>query len=139
MKSKTLIVVILLSLLITIPIFSQESKNYNQIVQTEFGIDSKKNYSGADLIEIIAICLEEKDIAIETAYNEGYKSGVLEYSPDVEYYKKQCELLELNNETLKQQVRSVEINNIKNDLICFSVGSLLGGITGCIITLKSVP
>ena len=139
MKLKILIAAILLNSLITIPIFSQESKNYNQIVQTEFGIDSKKSYSGKDVIEIIAICLEEKDKAIEDAYAEGYKQGVYEYSPDVEFYKKQVELLNRNNEILKDTIHDIRHKNSVENITCFSLGFLSGGVTGGLITLKLVP
>ena len=139
MKSKTLIVTILLNLLITIPIFSQESKNYNQIVQEEFAIDLKKNYKGADLVEILAICLEEKDIAIEKAYAEGYKQGVLEYAPDVDYYKKQADLLKKNNDLLKDSIHDMNKSNSLKNLSCFGLGFLSGGITGGLITLKLIP
>lgn len=139
MKSKILIAAILLNLLIIIPIFSQESKNYNQIVRTEFGIDLNKNYSGEDVADIIAICLEEKDIAIEEAYAEGYKQGVLEYAPDVEYFKKQTELLNRNNEILKDTIHDIRKNNSVENITCFGLGFLSGGITGGLITLKLIP
>lgn len=42
---------------------------------------------------------EETDKSIEQAYNKGYKQGLLEYAPQVEYYKTKYE----SEEELKLQ------------------------------------
>lgn len=136
MKSKKLTLTLLLIILTAAPIFTQESKNYKKTVQTEFGIDLKKSYSGEQVAEIIAICLEEKDMAIATAYEEGYKTGTLEYKPTLELYKRKCALLQQNNNSLKTQLEYKDQNSIQKYVTTFSAGFLAGGITGGIIGYK---
>lgn len=136
MKSKKLTVVILLTILLTMPVFNQESKDYRKIVQDEFGIESNKNYNGEDVIEFIAICLEEKDKAIESAYYEGYKKAAEEFKPDLEYYKLRAASFEDNYNALIKQNNSRIKNNILLSVSSFSVGFFVGGAAGGIIGYK---
>lgn len=136
MKSKRLTVAILLTILLTLPVFSQESKNYRKIVQDEFGIESNKNYNGEDVIEFIAICLEEKDNAIETAYYEGYKKAAEEFKPDLEYYKLRAISFEDNYNIMKERYDKKTKNGILYSISTFSVGFFLGGAAGGIIGYK---
>lgn len=130
MKSKKLPLVILLVILILPPIFAQEKKDYKALVQTEFGIDLKKSYSAEQLIDALAICLEEKDIAIDTAYNEGYKIGTLEYLPQLEAEKKKNSLLQQNYDILKTSYEYTTSEKMILGINCFSGGLLVGGIIG---------
>ena len=139
MKLKTLTVLILLNSLITMKIFSQESKNYKQIVLNEFGIDLKKNYNGETVAEIIAICLEEKDTAIETAYNEGYKAGVIEFKPEIEALKTRINLLNENNDYLKTIIQDNRKTDFKQNILFSGLGFAAGTVTGCILIKSLSP
>lgn len=136
MKSKKLIAAILLTILLIMPVFSQESKNYRKIVQDEFGIESNKKYNGEDVIDFIAICLEEKDNAIETAYYEGYKKAAEEFKPDLEYYKLRAISFEDNYNIMKERYDRKTKNGILYSISTFSVGFFLGGAAGGIIGYK---
>lgn len=136
MKLKTLIVAILLPILLNPMIFSQEKKDYRSLVLTEFGIDLEKSYSADQLVDALAICLEEKDLAIETAYNEGYKIGVLEFEPELEAEKKKNSLLQQNYDLLKAAQEYSATEKIMLGVNCFSGGLIVGGIVGGLCGFK---
>ena len=50
-----------------------------------------RNYTGQEVQELLDIVVEEAEKSITEAYNAGYKQGVLEYKPDVAYWKTQAE------------------------------------------------
>lgn len=122
MKLKTLP---LLMLLLTVPIkmmSAQQSATNNQILENELGIDLTKTYSATDVIELCSIILEEADVSIKNAYNEGYKQAVLEYKP-------QLTLTENNYAKLKN-------NNVKYIVISGSAGIAVGFISGLLVGIK---
>ena len=59
----------------------------SKIFLPDYEIGLKTNYSTAELLEILDIVLEEAEKAIEHAYAEGYKAGLLESLPEKEYYR----------------------------------------------------
>ncbi len=115
----------LLMLLLTVPIkmmSAQQSATNNQILENELGIDLTKTYSANDVIELCSIILEEADISIKNAYNEGYKQAVLEYKP-------QLTLTKNNYAKLKN-------NNVKYIVISGSAGIAVGFISGLLVGIK---
>ncbi len=115
----------LLMLLLTVPIkmmSAQQSATNNQILENELGIDLTKTYSANDVIELCSIILEEADISIKNAYNEGYKQAVLEYKP-------QLTLTKNNYAKLKN-------NNVKYIVISGSAGITVGFISGLLVGIK---
>lgn len=115
----------LLMLLLTVPIkmmSAQQSATNNQILENELGIDLTKTYSATDVIELCSIILEEADVSIKNAYNEGYKQAVLEYKP-------QLTLTENNYAKLKN-------NNVKYIVISGSAGIAVGFISGLLVGIK---
>lgn len=86
----------LLLILVTLPNIWSESLANNQTLENEFGIDLIKNYSGAEVVELLNIVVEEADFSIEKSYAEGYKQGILESSSNIarltylnDYYKEE--------------------------------------------------
>lgn len=57
----------------------------------KFRLDSTKSYTAQEVQEFLDIVVEEAEKSITEAYNAGYKQGVLEYKPDVAYWKTQAE------------------------------------------------
>lgn len=115
----------LLMLLLTVPIkmmSAQQSATNNQILENELGIDLTKTYSATDVIELCSIILEEADISIKNAYDEGYKQAVLEYKP-------QLTLTENNYAKLKN-------SNVKYIVISGSAGIAVGFISGLLVGIK---
>ena len=112
-------------LLLTVPIkmmSAQQSATNNQILENELGIDLTKTYSATDVIELCSIILEEADISIKNAYDEGYKQAVLEYKP-------QLTLTENNYAKLKN-------SNVKYIVISGSAGIAVGFISGLLVGIK---
>lgn len=100
-----------------------EKKNNSE---NEFGIDLNKNYSGAEVLELIEIVMEEAEKSITQSYQEGYKQGVLEYKPDMEYYKMLYESIkDQNKKTLWQ-----------NNLLSLSIGLIAGTYGGFLLTTQ---
>lgn len=52
--------------------------------------------------ELLNIVVEECDASIDEAFNEGYKSGLLEASPDVEYWRVKAEGYENKLSSMKK-------------------------------------
>ncbi len=62
---------------------------------SEFKIKLQKQvYSKAEVEKICAIFQTELNISIDTAFNEGYKQGLLASAPDAQFYKTLSEDLE---------------------------------------------
>lgn len=70
--------------------------------------------------------LEESDISIQNAYQEGYKQATVELSPEVDYWKYLYENNQKNNRK----------NNIKNYFYGLGSGVIIGGCTFGILSLK---
>lgn len=47
----------------------------------EYGIDLTRKYTGVELNNLFKIVFEEVDVSIDTAFSEGYKSGLLDCEP----------------------------------------------------------
>ena len=84
---KRQIVICLLLIALIAQSITAESRTSSRIFWEGLEIDLEKSYSAKELFEIIDIVLEESAIAIEHAYAEGYKAGLLESLPEKEYYR----------------------------------------------------
>lgn len=72
---------------------------------------------------MLQIVCEEADESIDKAYKEGYKQGVLEYAPQVEYFKSKFE--------------SEEEYNFQKNFSYFGVGLFIGTlITGLYLSIN---
>lgn len=126
MKLRTLLLVLLLIILPIKNLSAQQSNNTNQTTNNELGIDLTRSYSADEVLEIVNIILEEADAEIESAYEKGYKQGVLDYAPKVAYWKTLYE---------EQEKNSLQ-NYITVGSISFGLGFLIGGLTGYFIQIK---
>ncbi|MEL5721268.1 MAG: hypothetical protein P1P59_09140 [Treponemataceae bacterium] len=84
----------------------------------------KTVYEKAEVETILKIILEETDVAIDKAFAEGYKQGLLLAKPDAEYFKVFAEELQKENARLqRRQWWTIPV-------------AIIGGITtGVVITL----
>lgn len=99
-KLKTQLLMILLLNLVMQPLSAQQSQNSKTDSENNFGIEPQSYYQGTKIIELLTSIETEASTAIEEAYKEGYKAAVLEYKPDLEYYKTLAEGLEIKLETI---------------------------------------
>ena len=56
-----------------------------------FNLESTKSYTAKEVQEVLDIVIEEAEKSITEAYNAGYKQGVLEFKPEVSYWKAEVE------------------------------------------------
>ena len=59
--------------------------------EMKFTLDSTKSYTAQEVQELLDIVVEEAEKSITEAYNAGYKQGVIEFKPDVSYWKTKAE------------------------------------------------
>lgn len=109
---------------------------YRKTAQDVLGIKSNQNYNGSIVIDIVAICLEEKDVAIADAYAEGYKKATLELKPDLNMYKNRCLALQDNYNELLTKYELTKTNGLKQTLIFTSGGLVIGLLGGGYIGYK---
>ena len=83
--------VILLLLPLVLTLYAEKSNPLPNVSGSKFGIDLTRNYTGQEVQELLDIVVEEAEKSITEAYNAGYKQGVLEYKPNVAYWKTQAE------------------------------------------------
>jgi len=118
MKLKKLVLMILLILTMITKLWSLEFNSKKTNSENKFNIDSTKNYTADEVEELIDIVIEEAETSIEKSYKEGYKQGVLQFEPEVEYYKTLFEELKKD-----QQNQNLQIT-IKSVGIGFAIGSI---------------
>ena len=66
---------------------------------------TNETYSKEEVEKIVSIFESELITAIDSAYNEGYKQGLLEVAPDYSFYKTMAEEVQVQNAQLKKQKR----------------------------------
>lgn len=87
MRLKALLLTLLFLTLTTQTSFAQKKIESEPTSENEYGIDLAKSYTGSDLLELIQIVEQEAEQAIDHAFNEGYKQGLLAAAPDAEYWR----------------------------------------------------
>lgn len=87
MKLKALLLTLLFLTLTTQTSFAQKNTKSETIFENEYGIDLDRSYTGSELLELIQIVEQEAEQAIDKAFNEGYKQGLLSAAPDAEYWR----------------------------------------------------
>ena len=120
MRLKALLLTLLFLTLVTQTSFAQKKTESSQSSESEYGIDLTRNYTGSEVLELIQIVEQEAELAIDKAFDEGYKQGLLAGVPEAEYWKVRSENLES------------EITRLKRDRWIFAFGGFGAGlITGC--------
>ena len=82
---------ILLLLPLVLTLYAESVNLLPNASEMKFRLDSTKSYTAQEVQELLDIVVEEAEKSITEAYNAGYKQGVLEYKPDVAYWKTQAE------------------------------------------------
>ena len=82
---------ILLLLPLVLTLYAEKSNPSPTASGSKFGIDLTRNYTGHEVQELLDIVVEEAEKSITEAYNAGYKQGVIEFKPDVSYWKTKAE------------------------------------------------
>jgi hypothetical protein len=104
-RLKTLPPLIWLTLLLTRPIFAQTPKQSPEGSANVYGIELESSYPGTTLLELMKTAEEEIDAAVDEAYAEGYKAGVMEYAPEAALYKALTTSMEKTLETERKKSR----------------------------------
>lgn len=119
MRLKTLLPLSLLLTLATQTHSAQQKTESRQISASGYGIDLLRNYSGSEVAELLQIVEQEAEAAIDHAFDEGYKQGLLASAPDAEYWR------------IKAGQYETEIMRLKRKRWLFALGGFGAGfITG---------
>ena len=94
MKLRILLPLILLPVLTMQMLSAQQKTESKQTLESEYGIDLKKSYTGSEVIALIKLVESEAEQAVDRAFDEGYKQGLLSGVPEAEYWKTRCSQLE---------------------------------------------
>jgi hypothetical protein len=83
---KTFPLLILLTLLLIPAGFAQTPEQSPESSVSAFGIEPGKLYQGKVILELMETADEELTAAVDEAYAEGYKAGVIRYAPEAALY-----------------------------------------------------
>lgn len=67
--------------------FAESRTESSRTSASEYGIDLTRSYTGSEVAELIQIAEQEAEAAIDRAFDEGYKQGLLASAPEAEYWK----------------------------------------------------
>lgn len=128
MRLKTLPLMCLFLTLATQRNYAQSKTESRQISASEYGIDLARNYSGSEVAALIQIVEQEAEQAIDRAFDEGYKRGLLASAPEAEYWR------------VKASRYETEITRLKRERWLFAFGGfgagfIVGGDLGFSIRL----
>jgi hypothetical protein len=102
---KKLIALPLLLIALTLPSTASEPTTLKTDTANEYGIESGKTYTSDEVSVFLDIATEEADKAIEQAYADGYKAGLLVAAPSESYWRELS--ASLQNDLTKEQRRIV--------------------------------
>lgn len=129
MKLNKPLLTFLCLMLITQASYSQQKTESKKTSGNEYGIDLNRNYKGSEVLELLQIVEQEANLAIDSAFNEGYKQGMLAYAPEVEYWQTRAFQLQEEISKLKKDRWLYAVGG-------FGVGFLFGGGFGLTIRLQ---
>lgn len=129
MKLNKLLLTFLCLMLITQASYSQQKTESKKTSGNEYGIDLNRNYKGSEVLELLQIVEQEANLAIDRAFNEGYKQGMLAYAPEVEYWQTRAFQLQEEISKLKKDRWLYAVGG-------FGVGFLFGGGFGLTIRFQ---
>lgn len=90
-KSRILLLMSLLLLPATQTLYAESGNPSPSVSGMKFSLESSKNYTAKEVQEILDVVIEEAEKSITEAYDAGYKQGVLEFKPEVSYWKAEAE------------------------------------------------
>ncbi|MDR1315251.1 MAG: hypothetical protein LBK13_00135 [Spirochaetales bacterium] len=120
MKSKILLPLLLLMLILPQMGYAQQPAESNAGPDNDYGIESEKLYPGWLVLEMLAAAESELEEAADEAYAEGYKAASLRYAPEEGYWKSIAESAVREN--------SVFPDRIISGLCGFALGGIAMGI-----------
>lgn len=115
MRLKALPLLCLSLLLATQTSFAQQKTKSSRTSASECGIDSASSYTGSEVAEMIQVVAEEAERAVDRAFDEGYKQGLLAAAPEAEYWR------------VKAEQREAEIAWLKKEKWLYAFGGLGAG------------
>lgn len=119
MKLKAFLPLTLLPMLAMQTSFAQPRTESELTSASVYGTDLHRNYSGSEVAELLQIVEQEAEAAIDHAFDEGYKQGLLASAPDAEYWR------------IKAGQYETEIMRLKRKRWLFALGGFGAGfITG---------
>ncbi|MCM1321635.1 MAG: hypothetical protein NC041_07175 [Bacteroides sp.] len=130
MKLKTLLLLTLLLMLAMQLVFSQQKTESKPPSACDSGIDLNRNYTGSEVAHLIQIATEEAETAIDRAFDEGYKQGLIASAPETEYWRIKSAQAEAESKRLKRE-RWISVFG------GFGAGFVLGGGIGFSIRLQN--
>lgn len=116
MRLKALLLTLLFLPLTTQTSFAEKKTESKPTLESEYKIDLTRNYTGSEVLEVIQIVEQEAEQAIEKAFNEGYKQGLLAAAPDAEYWR------------LKSARYEAEVLRLKKEKWLYAFGGLGAGL-----------
>jgi hypothetical protein len=116
--SKLRLLAICLIVLLISPLSAQLSPLSASDCRPDYGIDLDASYPGTTVQELLEAAEAEATHAIEEAYAEGYKAGLLDTAPDRDYWKSMAEDL----------ARKADAKQAKIFFLGVSIGV---GVTAC--------
>ncbi len=114
MKLKALLLTLLFLPLTTQMSFAEKKTESKPTLESK--IDLTRNYTGSEVLELIVIVEQEAEQAIEKAFNEGYKQGLLAAAPDAEYWR------------VKSARYEAEVLRLKKEKWLYAFGGLGAGL-----------
>lgn len=118
MRLRALLPLTLFLTLATRTSFAQPKLESSTNSASEYGIDLNRNYSGSEVELLIRAVTEEAEAAVDRAFDEGYKHGLLAAAPDVEYWR------------VKASRYETEITRLKRERWLFALGGFGAGFVG---------
>ncbi|MGP1512410.1 MAG: hypothetical protein ACTTIT_07855 [Treponema sp.] len=91
MKSRILLLMSLLLLPATRTLYAESGNPSSSVFGMKFNLDSTKSYTAKEVQEALEVVINEAEKSITEAYNAGYKQGVLEFKPEVSYWRAEAE------------------------------------------------
>ena len=130
MRLKKLLPLTLLLLLATQTNWAQSRTESKPTSENEYGIDLNRNYTGSEVAALIQIVEQEAEAAIDRAFDEGYKQGLLASAPEAEYWR------------VKFTQTEAEIKRLKRERWLFAFGGfgagfIVGGGFGFTVRLQN--
>ena len=132
LKFTRLLLVISLISLMSVGLWSQDATQpltpAQQDIATKYSIDPQKQYAGSLVVKALDVVLtaaeDEAKVEATSAWNEGYKQGVLDWKPKADGFQAQSnywEGLEIKSE---KKASVFLVGGISTTIIAFLVGVL---------------
>ena len=130
MRLKALLPALLSLLLATQASYAQKRTESQPDSGNGYGIDLARSYTGSQVLAMIQAVEQEAELAIDEAFSEGYKQGLLAAAPDAEYWRAKF---------LQEEARPTRLK--KEKWLCafggLGAGFIAGGGFGLTIRLQN--